>query len=69
MVHKEKPLSRVIASLEGGGVVEIVCTGNERDEALTNIARSGAAYTMHNLLLEHNATGESIEQPCLRGPQ
>ena len=39
----------------------IMCTGNGQDEALTNTATSTAAWSMYNLMLEHNATGESIE--------
>ena len=41
--HKGKPLFRAIASLEGAAVMAIVCTGNGRDETLTNITMSTAA--------------------------
>ena len=46
VVHKEKPLFRAIAPLEGGAVTAIVCTSNRRDEELTNIALSTMVWTM-----------------------
>ena len=51
VTHEGNPLFRAIASLEGGAVMVIMCTGNGRDEALTNIAMSTAAWSMYNLLL------------------
>ena len=62
VIHKGKPLFRAITSLKEGTVMAIVCTGKGRDEALTNIVLLTAAWSMYNLLLEHNATGESIEE-------
>ena len=46
VVHKEKPLFQDIASLEERAVMAIVCTGNERDVELTNIATPTAAWAM-----------------------
>ena len=51
VIHEGKPLFRAIASLKEGTVMAIVCTGKGRDEALTNIAMSTAAWSMYNLLL------------------
>ena len=58
-VHKEKPLFRAIASFEGGAVVAIVCIRGGRDEELINIAT--LAWTIYNLLLERNTTGNLIK--------
>ena len=61
VTHEEKPLFRAIANLKEGTVMTIVCTGKGRDDALTHIALSTAAWTMYNLMFEHNTTGESIK--------
>ena len=42
VTHKGKPLFRAIASLGGGVVMTIMCTGNGREETLPNIATSTA---------------------------
>ena len=56
-----KELFRAIAMQEDGSIMAIVCRGDGRDEAMANIAGSPAAWAMFTLLLEHNATEESVQ--------
>ena len=63
--HEGKPVFKTIAGLRGGAVMAIVCTGNGRDKALTNTVTPTAAWSISNLLLEQDATGESIEAALL----
>ena len=58
--HNGKDLFRAAAMQEDGSVMAIVCRGDGRDEALTNIAGAPAAWAMFTLLMQRNATEESV---------
>ena len=64
-VNKENLLFRAIAFLEEGIVMANMCTGDGRDEELTNIAMTNVAWTMYKLLLELKAICEPNEAAVL----
>ena len=57
-----KPLFRVIAELDGGEVVAITATGEERDAALQNICQCTPAWVMYTLLFHYGAKAEHVQR-------
>ena len=51
--HNGKDLFRAAAMQEDGSVMAIVCRGDDRDEAMANIAVAPAAWAKFNLPLEN----------------
>ena len=57
-----KLLFRVIAEMDGGAVVAVMATGEERDAALQKICQFTPAWVMYKLLFGYGARAEHVQR-------